>query len=132
MGAVLDPTTAIALVCGLGVALTFGLVAFALADGPGARRYKRRLQGINRRARGVREAGAIATRSLSRRESATPTMDRIVRRWIPHRDILAQRLARTGREITIGHYSLATLGLVAVVAVGAMGLAGIRPVQSIL
>ena len=132
MAGVLDPITAIALACGLGVALTFGLVVFALADGPGARRYKRRLQLVNRRARGVREAGAVATRSLSRRESATPTMDRIVRRWIPHREILAQRLARTGREITIGQYSMATLGLAAVVAVGAAVIGGIRPVQSLL
>ncbi|MBV9859490.1 MAG: type II secretion system F family protein [Alphaproteobacteria bacterium] len=130
MPGLLDPVTTVALLCGLGAALTFGLVAFALVDGPGARRFKRRLQGVNRRARGVSEAGASATRSLSRRESATPTMDRIVRRWIPRRDILAQRLTRTGREITIGHYTLVTVGLIAGVTLVASFGFGIRAAQS--
>ena len=48
------------------------------------------------------------TRSLARRESATPTMDRLVKGWLPRRELLDARLARTGRAITVGHYSMAT------------------------
>jgi tight adherence protein B len=110
----LDPTTRLALLCGLGVALSFGLVAFAFVDNPAARRYKRRLHGIGRRARGIPVADVIATRSLSRRESATPKMDRLARRWLPHRESLGRRLARTGRAITIGQYTLVNVVLIAV------------------
>ncbi|HZT89748.1 MAG TPA: type II secretion system F family protein [Stellaceae bacterium] len=124
----LDQNTAIALLCGLGVALSFCFVAFAFADGGAVtRRYKRRLGGIGQRAKGISTAPAqtTAARSLSRRESATPTMDRLVRAWLPKRELLAQRLARTGREITIGQYTLTTLGLIAAVTVAA-GLYGLR------
>ena len=120
MAGLLDPTTVVALVCGLGAALSFGLVAFALAEGPGARRYKRRLQGLGRRGTGAREAAVTSTRSLSRRESATPTMDRLIKPWLPNREILAQRLARTGREITIAQYTLFTLALIIVTAIFVM------------
>lgn len=131
-----DPNTVVALLCGLGVALSFGLVAFALAGGDdGTQRYKRRLGGIGRRARGVPAAGpgasATSSRSLSRRGSATPTMDRIVRSWLPKREILVKRLARTGREITIGQYALATIGLIAVATIVALFF-GLRFSQSLL
>jgi tight adherence protein B len=132
----LDQNTAIALLVGLGVALSFCLVAFAFADGGAvARRYKRRLGGIGHRAKGIAVATpgtqSSTTRSLSRRESATPTMDRLVRAWLPKREILVQRLARTGREITIGQYTLVTIGLIAAGTVGATFF-HLRLVQCIL
>jgi tight adherence protein B len=127
----LDAASVIGLLCGLGVATTFGLIAFALADGPGARRYKRRLVTVNRRARGVVEATPTSTtRSLSRRESATPTMDRIVRAWLPRRDVLVARLARTGREITIGQYAMVTVGLSAAATI-IITCAGLRLIHAL-
>jgi tight adherence protein B len=134
MGGGLDPNTVIALFCGLGAALTFGLVAFAVVDGgSGAQRYKRRLGGIGRRGTGAAgdPAQAAASRSLSRRESATPTMDRMVRSWLPKREILVQRLARTGREITIGQYAFGTLCTIALATFGWM-MAGLSFVQAAL
>jgi tight adherence protein B len=116
-----DQSTLITLPLGLAIALV-ATMALASATGPVVRRYKRRLRDIGGRKRGIVATGGPAARSLSRRESATPTMDRIVRRWLPNRLVLAQRLARTGRNITIGQYGLATLGLFVVtsllVAVG--------------
>jgi tight adherence protein B len=58
-------------------------------------------------------------------------MDRIVRSWLPKREILVQRLARTGREITIGQYALATIGLIAVATIVALFF-GLRFSQSLL
>jgi tight adherence protein B len=135
MTGMLDPNTTIALLCGLGVALSFSFVAFALTDGGGvARRYKRRLGGIGQRARGIVDpssAQASSSRSLSRRESATPTIDRLVRAWLPRRDLLVQRLTRTGREITIGQYTLVSLGLIAAGTAGA-AFFGLKLVQCVL
>jgi len=106
-----------------------------LAGGGGSARYQRRLGGIGERAKGIAVATpgaqAAATRSLSRRESATPTMDRIVRAWLPKRDILVQRLGRTGREITIGQYTLVTIGLIAAITIGC-ALFGLKFIHSAL
>ncbi len=112
----LDPTVVISLGLGLVTALVLTLVAVTVG-GPGSRRYKRRLRSVIARKQGIVITQAQTTRSLSRRESATPTMDRIARRWLPRREVLARRLERTGRRISIGQYFLVTLGVAAVVAV---------------
>ena len=105
----LDQATTIALLCGLGIATAFGLVAMALSDGAGQRRFKRRLHAVRDQARGSATPSALATRSLSRQQSATPGIDKIARRWLPRRDVLSARLARTGMQISIGQYSMAML-----------------------
>jgi tight adherence protein B len=80
----------------------------------------------------ARPAEAIEARSLARRESATPTMDRFVKRWLPHRDLLVARLGRTGRPITPGHYAVATGILTIVAAVASMLFLGLTVLTSIL
>lgn len=109
----LDPATIMAL--GLGVMTALGVVlAAGVLGGGNSRRYRRRLTMI---ASGQKAAAdptaATETRSLSRRESSTPMVDRLVKRWLPHRELLDARLQRTGRAITIGHYAMAT-GIVTV------------------
>ncbi len=47
-------------------------------------------------------------------------MDRLAKRWLPHREILIGRLARTGRNITLGQYVLVALGTGLAVAVLSM------------
>ncbi|HEV2303556.1 MAG TPA: type II secretion system F family protein [Stellaceae bacterium] len=122
MPAFLDHATSIALLCGLGIALTFGLIVLALSDGSGHRRLKRRLAVVRDQARGLVTASAVAARSLSRRESATPGIDRIARRWLPRKDALGARLARTGMSISIGQFAIAMLATGAVVS-GALAAA---------
>ena len=70
------------------------------------RRYSRRLKAIYDRANGGGAPVAAATQSLARVQSTTPNIDRVARRWLPRREILAARLARTGRAISIGQYAL--------------------------
>src|SRR5271155_3236416 len=117
MGIPLDPETSIALACAASLALIFCIVAYALSEGARGRRFKRRLAGIRDRARGVASVQAVATRSLTRQQSATPTIDRIARQWLPRRDMLAHRLASTGRRISVGQYAMTSLGLALVVAI---------------
>jgi tight adherence protein B len=96
----------------------FCLVAFALSGDANSRRFKRRLNSVRDRAQGVPSAEAVAARSLARQQSATPKIDRIARRWLPRRDVLAARLARTGRAISVGQYAMVTVGLAALSAIG--------------
>jgi tight adherence protein B len=116
MGLSLDLETSIAVLCALGVALSFCAAAFALNDGVSGRRLKRRLAAVRDRAQGRPTAGQAAARPLARQQSATPKIDRIARRWLPRRDVLAARLARTGRKISVGQYALTSVGLAALLA----------------
>src|SRR5580704_9004042 len=116
MGISLDLETSIALACGAGLLFILCLVAYALSEGGGGRRFKRRLAGVRDRAQGVVSVEAAATRSLARQQSATPRIDRIARQWLPRRDMLAHRLARTGRRISVGQYSMTGVGLAVLAA----------------
>src|SRR5215471_7093495 len=116
MGVGLDPDTLIAVICAVGVALAFGLVMLALESGT-ERRYRRRLNSVYARVRGNSSAEGAAVRSLSREQSATK-LDRIARDWLPRRELLAARLARTGRSISIGGYAMMVAGLAVVTASG--------------
>jgi tight adherence protein B len=120
MTMLLDPSTVMAL--GLGVMVALCVVLAAGIVGGNSRRYRRRLTVIASGKKTFTETlGTPEARSLSRRESATPMMDRFVKRWLPRRDLLDARLARTGRAITVGHYALAT-GVLTVIAVTAAKL----------
>ncbi len=127
----LDPETQIAVVCAIGVAMTFGLVAMALSGDAAGRRYRRRLNSTRDRAQGVLPPEVAATRSLSRQQSASK-IDRLARSWLPRRDILAARLARTGRPISIGQYAIAIAVLTILSAIGLAGATRIGIVPSLL
>jgi tight adherence protein B len=117
VGISLDLETSIALACAASLALILCLVVYAVSEGAGGRRFKRRLAGVRDRAQGVVSVEAAVTRSLARQQSATPRIDRIARQWLPRRDMLAHRLARTGRRISVGQYSMTTFGLAVAVAI---------------
>src|SRR5215469_4769156 len=114
MGVGLDPDTLIAMICAASVALAFGLVMLAFESST-ERRYRRRLNSVYDRARGNSSVEAAAVRSLSREQSATK-LDRIARDWLPRRELLAARLARTGRAISIGRYATTVVGLAVLTA----------------
>src|SRR5713226_7742229 len=129
MGIELDPNTLIVIVAAIGAGLMFGVVALILTGSTASRRHKRRLNSVQDRAQGVLSADPTAARSLARQQSATPTMDRLVRNWLPRRDILLARLMRTGRAISIGPYWMASAGLTAlsVIALAAATRIGFVP-----
>jgi len=126
----LDPATAIALVIGLMVAMTMVLVVVAV-QAAGSRRYTRRLQEVTlRKTLPARGGGNTPLRSLARRESATPGIDRIFR-LLPRRELLIERLARTGREISVGQYMLVTIAVMVVVIGAFFIFAGLGLVPSL-
>jgi tight adherence protein B len=117
MGLGLDPVTSVAAICAIAVALMFGLVAAALRGSAGSRRFNRRLNSMRDRAQGVLPSEVGTARSLSR-QRGNSTIDRLASNWLPRRDLLAARLARTGREISIGRYAMACAGTALLSAVG--------------
>jgi tight adherence protein B len=127
----LDPETSIAVVCAIGVALTFGVVAIAMSDSASSRRFNRRINSMRDRAQGVLSAEASVARSLSRQRS-TSTIDRLAHNWLPRRDLLAARLARTGRNISIGQYSITVAVLTVLSATALAGATRIGIVPSLL
>jgi tight adherence protein B len=112
----LDPTTIMALGFGVMAALLVVLGAGVLG-GAQQRRYRRRLTLVASGKKRVTDPASAApeARSLARRESST-LMDRLAKRWLPHREQLAARLARTGRPITVGHYTMAS-GILTIVMI---------------
>src|SRR5579884_2584735 len=110
----LDTPTLIALVIGVMSAATFLLVASAFAGGA-TRRTQRRLQQVSNRGKpaAARAADPAATRSLTRRDSNTPGLDRFFA-MLPRKEALVERLSKTGREISVGQYGLITCGAILV------------------
>jgi tight adherence protein B len=117
MGLGLDPATSIAVICAIGAALIFGVIALAVSDSAASRQFDRRLNTMRDRAQGVLSTESGATRSLSRQRSAS-AIDRMASNWLPRRDLLVARLARTGRTISIGQYAMACAGLTVLAALG--------------
>jgi tight adherence protein B len=112
----LDPGTQFALGIGVLSFLAMLLVGVAFAGG-NSRRYSRRLQEVTTRRPEVARAAEAQQRSLARRESATPGIDRIFQ-LLPRRGVLVERLARTGRDISVGQYMLVTIGVIIVFSLG--------------
>ena len=115
----LDPVTQIAIVFGLMIGLSLVLVAAAFAGG-GGRRYNRRLQEVSTRTAGparTAAGGDAPARSLARRGSATPGIDRIFS-LLPRREMLVDRLGRTGHEISVGQYMMVTIAFIIAVTLG--------------
>ena len=93
------------------------LLIIAAFPGGGSRRFTRRMQEVTTRKTITARSAGAAARSLSRRGSATPGIDRIFR-LLPRREALVERLGRTGREISVGQYMLATLAAIVVISLG--------------
>ena len=114
---ILNPATEIAIALGLLSAIVMVIVSMAFADA-NSRRFTRRLQEVTtRKPEAGHAAAATQQRSLTRRESATPGIDRLFL-LLPRREALVERLARTGREISVGQYMLVTIAVIAVATVG--------------
>jgi tight adherence protein B len=113
MFGVMDPTTEMALFIGAMSGLTM-LLVFAAFAGGASRRYTRRLQEVAADRAPAERRGDEPMRSLTRRQSSTPGIDRYFR-LLPRREALVERLAKTGREISVGQYMLAVIGTIIVV-----------------
>jgi tight adherence protein B len=108
----LDPVTAVAIVIGLMIGLTL-VVAVVVFESVSSRRFTRRLQQVVMRRAATPGGVNTLARSMQRRGSATPGIDRVFR-LLPRRDALVERLARTGRVISVGQYMVVTIAIIVV------------------
>jgi tight adherence protein B len=127
---VTDPITEIALLIGAMSGITLLLVAAAFAGG-GSRRFTRRLQEVTVRKASTERRGNTPARSLTRRGSSTPGIDRIFR-LLPRREALVERLAKTGRTVSVGQYMMVTLGTALVLSVSILIFAQFSLAASLL
>jgi tight adherence protein B len=127
-----DTPTTIAALAGIGVAASLGVGALGLRAVIERRQAMRRLRLVRDRARGVSvPAAATAALSLSR-QRGTGGIDRVARRWLPRRQRLNARLARTGRQISLGQYAIACAGIAVFTAAALVCLAPIGLVPSLM
>ena len=129
MLATLDPTT-LSVIIGVMSGVFILVLVAALVPG-NSQRLARRIDRVS--ARGPqRAARSEEVRSLARRESATPGIDRVFAQFLPRRRMLVERLGKTGFEISIGQYLLVTIGLILVAAALTFVFVGLSVVPSLM
>jgi tight adherence protein B len=124
----IDSATTVAALSGIAVAASIGVGALALRAAAERRQARRRFALVRERARGWAPRDAATTALSLARQTGTTGIDRFARRWLPRRDLLAARLAQTGRQISIGQYTvacavIAVLFTAALVCLAPIGLA---------
>ncbi len=97
-----DPVLLLAGAGALGLVALLTLLAGLVLGG--GRSQGRRLDAVVERARGA--AAVTATLRRDDSDSTIPGLDRLVKRYLPRRAALRQRLARTGRGLSPGQYVL--------------------------
>ena len=130
IGAIDDPLTEIALFIGAMAGVTMLLVVAAFSGGS-SRRFSRRVQEVSGQQAPAERAGTISIRPLSRRGTANPGLDRAFR-LLRRRDALVERLAKTGRDISLGQYTMATVATIVALTLLLMMFAGLGFVASLL
>jgi len=99
----------------LGILTTFAAfgVVFGSAFNSNEKRKKRRIESVRARVRGAAAIHSAKTsESLKKNQNKSfPIVETLIKRYLPRRQMLADRLARTGRDIAIGTYVLINLGI---------------------
>lgn len=109
-----------------GALLMLGMIAFALAGPSPQRAQTRRLSALRlRHSSAATDKVDAQLRRIT--QSRATRMDTAFGRILPNRQLLAKRLAMTGKDWTVGKYGLVSAGLCVVIAVllllkGAPGL----------
>lgn len=124
----------ISLWIGLGALAAAGLLLWVLSsalDGE-RKRLARRLARVGRRPAAERGASAQLTVRLDHADSSIEQLDKLIKRLLPRPALLRERLAKTGRRISLGEYVLANLLVGVLVAFVLSALAGLQGIVAIL
>lgn len=127
----LDPLTMVAIGAGLTMAMGIMLVAYSL-EASGGRRFQRRLARVKGHGGGRAAGDKTIHRSIARTDGKSGSFDTMVKQWLPRRALLEERIAKTGRKITIGRYVMVS-GVVALVTMAvAVVFGGFQLISSLL
>ncbi len=115
-------------VVAIAVALTLGLLLFGLfGTPPEERALAQRLVALRVRHVASERVKTAATLRRDTTDSSIRQLDSLVKRWMPQRIRLRERLEATGIPINIGHYLLASFALAIVVAALVSGFTRLSP-----
>jgi tight adherence protein B len=104
-----DSTTALLVIVVAGFAVATGLLLFAFfGTSEDARKVVARTDRLRERLRPAAATEAVVLRR-NESDSSIAAVDYMVKRWLPRRDVLRERLERTGMPISLAHYALAML-----------------------
>jgi tight adherence protein B len=126
-----DPVILLLMLC-----LVLGLVSvtyFTLFADKEQRRTRERLDDMSQRLQGMDTRQAKQARARLKKveiDSRNPLLDQLLKRFLPNRQELRARLARTGRKTTVGDYVLACLGLAAVSGALFYFILGLQPLMA--
>ncbi|MCW8835107.1 MAG: type II secretion system F family protein [Rhodospirillales bacterium] len=99
----------------VGVTLAVGAILFAVLGNRDRKRLNKRAEKISDRLSNnlaSSDERGKPSGSVKRQEmTANPTLDKLVRRFMPRPGLLSERLERTGKRIGIGLYAVICLGL---------------------
>src|SRR5436305_7171374 len=127
----LDPLTMLTIGIGLTMTMAVLLVAYSF-EGAGGRRFQRRLARV-KGVRGLaRSCDKTVRRSLSRTDGKSTGFETIIKQYLPRRELLEERIARTGRPITVSKYVIVSGALALVTMLVAIGLGGFSLLPSLL
>ena len=116
-----------------GVLVGFGCLGLLVQEVASrkSRHMRRRADGVRRRWQGTPESASEV--DVRRHEnSAIPTVDRMAKRYLPRQSVLKARLARTGRDISMGSYVAVSAALVVAIGVTGVVVFGASPVVGVL
>ncbi|MFO1190290.1 MAG: type II secretion system F family protein [Alphaproteobacteria bacterium] len=119
-------------------AVAAGLFAYLLlaplARSDVDKRRANRIAALQARRFGVSKASATGAPSLllTTSDSSFAGFDRIIKQFMPHPALLRERLAKTGRSISIGEYALACLAIGAIATLIRTQIFALPPILSIL
>ncbi|HLI13324.1 MAG TPA: type II secretion system F family protein [Alphaproteobacteria bacterium] len=119
------------LVLGALASVVFLLAAVGLTGGERAR-IKRRLARVTAQPGAARDKAAKVNVRLDQSDSSIRGLDRLIKRYLPRPAQLRERLAKTGRRISLGEYVLVSLLVMSVVFFAFSSLLRFTAVASLL
>jgi tight adherence protein B len=109
-----DPAAAMMIAGAVLAAVCFAIFGGVLVFGE-QRHTSKRMNSVVRRWQPDAVANGSPALRISNKDSALPTLDRVLKRVLPRREVLRQRLRRTGMSISVGQYIFGciTVGVIA-------------------
>jgi tight adherence protein B len=128
----LDPFTMLPVGIGLTMAMVVLLVAYSF-EGAGGRRFQRRLARVKGASgTATRSGDKNVRRSITRTDGKSTGFETLIKQYLPRRELLEERLARTGRKITVARYIMVAGTLALVTIAAAMLFGGFQFVPSLM
>ena len=127
----IDPIMLVTVGVGLTMAMAIMLVAYSFEAG-GGRRFQRRLARVKGAGTSRTTDDRTIHRSIARAQTKNTAFDTMIKQWLPRRELLEERIARTGRQITVTRYVTVSGIIAVVIMLAAMIFGGFRFVPSML